>query len=150
VTHVTGSGAPAAELIDMRLSKRQAPLPHGFVCQGDTALRHGLLDVPIAQAEAQVAPDSVADDLHWEPMALIQIGCEWCGHVASMPHEAGAGNRDGSFDSALDNDWPCLWSIPNPDTGAQPRCRRADVQGRTFMTCHQEVSLANTVESLVR
>ena len=67
VPHVTASGAPAAELIDIRLSKRQAPLPHGFVCRGDAALRHELLDVPIAQAEAKVEPDSVADDLRWEP-----------------------------------------------------------------------------------
>jgi hypothetical protein len=141
VPHVTGSGAPAAALIDIHSSQRQASLPHGFVCQGDAALRHELLDVPIAQAEAKVEPDSVADDLRWEPMALIQIGCEWCAHVASMPHEAGAGNRDGPFDSALDDDWPCLWSIPNPDIGGQPRCRRADDQGRTFMTRHQEVFL---------
>jgi hypothetical protein len=138
------------ELIDIRLSKRQAPLAHGFVCQGDAALHHELLDVPIAQAEAKVEPDSVAEDLHWEPMALIQIGCEWCGHVASMPYEPGAGNREGSFDSALDDDWPCLWSIPNPDPGGQPHCRRADDQGRTFMTRHQEVFLANTVGLLVR
>jgi len=48
------------------------------------------LDVPIAEAEAKVQPDAMADDLRREPMTLVGIGDGWYGHAASMPHGAGA------------------------------------------------------------
>jgi hypothetical protein len=37
----------------------------------DTAFSHELFDIPIAQAEAKVEPDAVADNLCREPMAFI-------------------------------------------------------------------------------
>jgi hypothetical protein len=37
-----------------------------------------------------VEPDAMTDDLHWQPMALGEIGNSWRGHMASMPQEARA------------------------------------------------------------
>jgi hypothetical protein len=51
------------------------PVSHGFVRQKDAAFGHELFDVPVAEAEAEIQPDAVADDLRREPMALIRIGC---------------------------------------------------------------------------
>ena len=42
--------------------------------QDDATFRHQPLDVPVAQAEAKIQLDTVADDLCWEAMALIQVG----------------------------------------------------------------------------
>jgi hypothetical protein len=57
--------------IGIGLAKFPAPIPHGFVCQQDTAFSHELFDIPIAQAEAKVEPDAVADNLCREPLAFI-------------------------------------------------------------------------------
>jgi hypothetical protein len=71
VPFVAWPGMPAAQPIGIGLAKFPAPIPHGFLCQQDTAFSHELFDIPIAQAEAKVEPDAVADNLCREPMALI-------------------------------------------------------------------------------
>jgi multiple sugar transport system substrate-binding protein len=52
---------------------------------------HQLFNVPVAQAEAKVEPNPVADDFGREPMALVGIGCGWCMHAASMAYGVEAG-----------------------------------------------------------
>jgi hypothetical protein len=91
VPFITRSRATPAELIGISLPELPASIPHGFVGQRDPALRHQLFDVPVAQAEAEVQPHTMANDLGWEPMALVGIGCWWCLQAVSMPHEGRAG-----------------------------------------------------------
>jgi hypothetical protein len=79
------AGVLAAELMGIGLPELWAPIAHGFIGQDDAPFSHQLLDIAIAQAEAEVQPDAVADDLCREPMALIQVADGWCGHTASMP-----------------------------------------------------------------
>ena len=57
-----------AELIGIRLAEFPSPIAPRFVRHDDAAFRHHLLDIPGAQAEAEVAPDTVADDLRWKTM----------------------------------------------------------------------------------
>jgi hypothetical protein len=72
------------------LSKLATPIAHGFIRQDHAAFGHELFDIAIAETEAEIQPDTVADDLCREPMTLIEAGGVWCLHAASMPHEAGA------------------------------------------------------------
>jgi hypothetical protein len=44
----------------------------------------------IAEAEPEIEPDTVANNLRWEAMAFVGIGSKSCGHTARMPHKVGA------------------------------------------------------------
>ena len=46
-----------------------APVPDGFVRDGDAAVCEEVFDVAEAQSEAVVEPDGVADDGGWESVA---------------------------------------------------------------------------------
>jgi hypothetical protein len=83
---VARSGTSAAQLVGIRPPEHPAPIPHRLIRQNDTAFGHQLFDVSVTQAEAEIQPDTVADDLGWEPMALVGIGCWWCIHAASMAY----------------------------------------------------------------
>ena len=72
---ITGSGAPPPELMSLGLPEFPAPIPHGFVSQHAPALRHQRFDVPVAQAEADVQPHTMAHNLCRKPMALRRISC---------------------------------------------------------------------------
>jgi hypothetical protein len=72
------------------LPKLSAPVAHRVVGQGDAACGHELFDIAIAETEADIQPDAVADDLRWEPRALIRTGDRWCGHAASLACGGGA------------------------------------------------------------
>jgi hypothetical protein len=87
---VARSRTPAAQLMGIGLPKCLTPIPHSRVRQDDAALGHELFDIPIAQAETEVQPHAVANDLGWEAMAFVGIGSKSCGHAASMPHKARA------------------------------------------------------------
>ena len=56
-----------------------APLPDGFVGDGDSTLRQEVLDVAEAKAESVVEPDRVADDLAWESVSVVArcFGVHW-------------------------------------------------------------------------
>ena len=84
---VARSGTPAAQLVGIGLPELAAPIPDRLIGQEDAAFGHALFDVPGAQAEAEIEPDTVADDLGWESMALVRIRCWWCIHATTMPHE---------------------------------------------------------------
>jgi hypothetical protein len=65
------------------LAELAAPLADGFVGDDDPTGEQQLFDVPIAEAEAVIEPDAVADDLGRETMMFIRVG--WCGSVHSSP-----------------------------------------------------------------
>ena len=60
---VARSRMPVAELIGVGLPKLPTPLTDGFMGYGDATLEQELLHVAIAQGEAIIEPDSMADDL---------------------------------------------------------------------------------------
>jgi hypothetical protein len=70
---IAWSSTPAAQLVGIGLSELPAPRAHRFIGEDHAALGHELFDVPIAQAEAEIQPHTVADDFGREPMALILI-----------------------------------------------------------------------------
>jgi hypothetical protein len=71
VPRVTRPGAPATELIGIRLPELPAPLPDGFVGHDDSAGEQQLFDVAIAETEAEIEPDRVANNLRRETMLLV-------------------------------------------------------------------------------
>jgi hypothetical protein len=85
-------GAAATELIRILLSILPALIAHGFVGQHNAPFSHHLFDIAVIQTEPKVEPDAVADDLRWEPMALIRVSCAWWVHAASMPCRTGTGH----------------------------------------------------------
>ena len=88
---VARSRTLAAQLLGLGLSKLQAPIPHRFVGESDAACGHEFLDIPIAQAEANVEPYTVANDLGWESMTLVSMGGRWSVQATSMPDGAEIG-----------------------------------------------------------
>jgi hypothetical protein len=72
-------GAPATELIGIRLPELLAPLPDRFVGDDDSTSEQQLFDIAIAEAEAEVEPDAVADDLGREAVVFVPV--DWGGSV---------------------------------------------------------------------
>jgi hypothetical protein len=63
VPPVAGSQTAAAQAGGVCLSELEAPFADSFVGEGDAPHGHQLLDVAIAEGEAEVQPHAVADDL---------------------------------------------------------------------------------------
>jgi hypothetical protein len=64
-------GTPATQLIGIRLPELLAPLPNHFVRHHDPAGAQKLFDITVAEAEAKVQPDTMADDFGWKPMMFV-------------------------------------------------------------------------------
>jgi hypothetical protein len=111
---VARSGTPAAELMGVNPSEFPAPIPHRFIRQDDATFGHQLFHVAVAEAEAEIHPDTVADDLGREPLALIQVGW-WCIHAASMPHEGRCGR--GKVNLTMPGTWLQMVGARIPDKG---------------------------------
>jgi hypothetical protein len=58
-------------LIGVLLTKLAAPLPHRFVGHDDAVGEQELFHVAVAEAEGEIQPDAVADDLGWEAMIPV-------------------------------------------------------------------------------
>jgi hypothetical protein len=86
---VPGLRPPMAELIRIRLPKLAAPFAHGFVGHRDPACKQQFFHIAIAEAEPEIAPDRVADELDRETVRLRAID-GWCVHAPSMAHQASA------------------------------------------------------------
>jgi hypothetical protein len=71
---VAGSGTPLTELIGIRLAKLAAPLAAGFVGHDHAACQEQLFHITVAEAEADVQPDAIADDLGRKPMVCVWAG----------------------------------------------------------------------------
>ncbi len=74
IPFVARPGPSAPQCIRIRLPELLAPIPYRFIGQRDAAFGHEFFDVPITQAKAKVEPDTMANDLRREPMALVWIG----------------------------------------------------------------------------
>ena len=48
-----------------------SPAPDGFVGEIEPALGEQILDVSVAEREAQVEPDRMLDDDRWKPVATV-------------------------------------------------------------------------------
>ena len=59
-----------------------------------------LFDLTIAEAEAEIQPHCMADDLGWETVILVMVD-PWCTHTTSMAHHAGVGQTAQQIDNAL-------------------------------------------------
>ena len=71
---VAGSGTPAPELIGIGLPELQAPFADRFIGHEDPAGEQQLFHITVAQAEAEVEPDAMADDLGRKPMVFVRVG----------------------------------------------------------------------------
>ena len=61
-------------IISVLLAKLAAPLPDRFIGHEDPAGEQQLFHIPVAQAEAEVEPDAMADDLGRKPMVCVRVG----------------------------------------------------------------------------
>src|SRR5262245_26284434 len=76
------SARPSAlELVGVVLSKLQTPLADGLMGHGDAALKKDLLHVTLAEREAIIEPDTMADDLAREAVVLVAFGGSGWRHV---------------------------------------------------------------------
>ena len=86
---VARSRAPTAPLMGIGWPERPALRPHRLVGEGDAACGPQRFDITVAQAEAERQPDTVANDLGRNSMALVQVGCGEEVYAASMSRGMG-------------------------------------------------------------
>ena len=53
--------------------KLDAPEANRFVACDSTPFRQQVFDISMAQIEAMIQPDSVADDVGWKTVALVYV-----------------------------------------------------------------------------
>src|SRR5262249_39110805 len=70
-------GAATLQLIRVVLPKLQTPLADGFMGDIDPAFKEELLHVAVAQGEAIIEPDAMANDLTGE--AVVFVACRVSG-----------------------------------------------------------------------
>jgi hypothetical protein len=80
---VTRPRATPAQPSGDRRAEFQHPTPHRFIGEVEPALGEQLLDVSVAQGEAEIEPDRVLDDLAGKAMAVIAE--RW--HAATLTYE---------------------------------------------------------------
>jgi hypothetical protein len=78
--------AAPAEFIGVHLPKLQAPLAHGFVGHDDPALGQKLFDIAKTEREAEIQPNSMADDFRRKAVASVIGGSGGCFHEAILTH----------------------------------------------------------------
>jgi hypothetical protein len=98
---VAWPGAPTTALIRRGLPTLVAPLADGFVCAVDPVGDQQLCDVPGAEAEPEVQPHTVADDLTGETMRFVVVGRGWCCHALRMSHQTEGAEVGQEVDNAL-------------------------------------------------
>jgi len=74
-------GTSTLQLICIVLPKLQTPLADGFMGDVDTASTEQLLHIAIAQGEALVEPDDMADDFAGKAVMLVVLGGSGWRHV---------------------------------------------------------------------
>jgi hypothetical protein len=74
-------GASTLQLIRVILPKLETPLADGFMGDVDTAFEQQLLYIAVAQREAIVEPDPMADDLAGETVVFVAFGGSGWRHV---------------------------------------------------------------------
>jgi site-specific DNA recombinase len=81
VPFVAWLGASTFQPIHVVLPKLQTPLADGLVSHLDAALEQEFLHVTVAQREAIIEPDSMADDLAGEAVVLVAFGVSGWSHI---------------------------------------------------------------------
>jgi hypothetical protein len=71
------------QLIGVSLPEFAAPLANRFVGHGDPAFQKDLLHVAVAQGEAVVEPDPMADDVAGKTVVFVPFGIRGRGHIGS-------------------------------------------------------------------
>jgi hypothetical protein len=71
---VTGPRTTAAQAFGKALAKFLAPAPNGLIGDDDATLGQQELNIPQAEAEHVIQPDSMADDLGGKAMAVARVG----------------------------------------------------------------------------
>ena len=77
-------GASTLQLIRVVLAKLQTPLADGFMGDVDPAFEQQLLHVAVAQGEAIIESDAMADDLPGEAVVLVAFGVSGWRHVGCL------------------------------------------------------------------
>jgi hypothetical protein len=75
---VTRPRALTTPLVRVCLAKLPTPLTDRFIRHDDATGKQQLFDIPVAEAEAEVQPDAMADDLGREMVALLVEGSGSC------------------------------------------------------------------------
>jgi hypothetical protein len=83
VPRIAGSGTPAPEWMGIGWPELQAPLPEGVLGPVNPPGAQAFCHLPVAQAEAAIAPDAVAHDLGRAAMVCAWMG--WCGRIHHSP-----------------------------------------------------------------
>ena len=82
----------AAQAVGKALAEFLAPAPNGLIGDDNATLSQKQLDIPQAEAEHMVQPDSMADDLGGKAMAVVRVG--WWLHAAHCcPSRSGCQSR---------------------------------------------------------
>jgi hypothetical protein len=74
----------ATQLIGIVLPELPIQLTDGFIGDVDAALEQELLHVAVAQREAIIEPDSMADDLTGEAVILVAFGVSGRSHTICL------------------------------------------------------------------
>jgi hypothetical protein len=85
---ITRTGTAPTQSIRIGLAELPAPFADGFVRDDDAPGTQELFDVTVAQREAKIQLDSVADDLTRKPMMFVWIGCGWVIRFVPYPDTA--------------------------------------------------------------
>ena len=72
----------AAYTTGMGLAELLAPAPHSLIGNHNASFSQNQLNIPQAEAEYVIEPDSMADDLSWIAMAVMRVG-RWF-HAVSL------------------------------------------------------------------
>ena len=64
----------AAQTVGKGLAELPAPAPHRLIGDDNTPLSQKQIDMPQAEAEHVIQPDSLADDLGGKAMAIVRVG----------------------------------------------------------------------------
>ena len=76
--------ATATQAIGIILSKFPTPLTDGFMGHRDAALEQTFFHIAVAQGEAVVKPDTMADDLTGKTVVLVAFGVSGRGRVGCL------------------------------------------------------------------
>jgi hypothetical protein len=94
---VPRSGVLTLELVGIGVPERPAPLTNGFIGDHYASYTSSFFDVAVAEAEADIPPDAMADDLGWETMVLLKIQ-GWWAQTTNMAHQGSAGQATQQVD----------------------------------------------------
>jgi hypothetical protein len=84
VPFIPGPRPTATEPIGIILPELPAPLADGLVGDFDAALEQQFLDVAVAEAEAVIEPDPMADDFARIAVILVTLRVSGRGHIGCL------------------------------------------------------------------